>query len=287
MSAVANEKKPDADTLREAIGRETRSSDVVNLARCQQLEATLDRGVDKVAVGDPAPLGIHWCVNLACAPMAQIDTDGHPKRGQFLPDVPLPRRMWAGGQLRLLDPILVGDRVDQTSIITDVRVKEGRSGTLCFITVEHTISTERGVAIREKQDIVYRGQTSTPKPASISEEVAKSATIRKAVTANPVLLFRYSALTFNAHRIHYDRDYAQLEEGYPGLVVHGPLQATQLLNLAASYKCMPKTFHFRGVSPLFDGSEYTLNAEPTDAGLDLWTSSAAGHDAMLAKAEWS
>lgn len=287
MSAVANEMKLDADTLREAIGRETRSSDVASLARCQQLEATLNGGVDKVAVGDPAPLGIHWCVNLACAPMAQIDTDGHPKRGIFLPDVPLPRRMWAGGQLRLLDPILVGDRVDQTSIITDVRVKEGRSGTLCFITVEHTISTERGVAIREMQDIVYRGQTSTPKPAGVSEEVAKSTTIRKAVTANPVLLFRYSALTFNAHRIHYDRDYAQLEEGYPGLVVHGPLQATQLLNLAASYKSMPKTFHFRGVSPLFDGGEYTLNAEPTDAGLDLWTSSAAGHDAMVASAEWS
>ena len=236
------------------------------------------------------PAAIHWCLTTPTAPMSAIGADGHPKRGGFLPPVPLPRRMWAGGALSFEDPLRVGDEVERVSTIADVVVKHGKSGTLCFVQVDHVISTPRGVAIRERQDIVYRDAEASPKTPAPAAPVAQAppAQWSREVDASPVLLFRYSALTFNGHRIHYDRAYCQREENYPGLVVHGPLQATLLVELAVAARGgkTPRSFSFRGAQPLFDGAPFNVNARESEAGLELWTQDAAGRQTMTASASW-
>jgi 3-methylfumaryl-CoA hydratase len=281
----------DIDVLRQAIGRETTAADIVTPQLCSALHATLDDNVATPVEGPAAPLGVHWCLGQPTAAMRGLGPDGHPARGGFLPAVPLPRRMWAGGRLELLDAIRVGDLVERTSRVEDVSLKEGRTGLLCFVTVSHRMSTPRGIAIRERQDIVYRGAeqaapAKAPIPASAPPQTERKAESSRVVLADPVLLFRYSALTFNGHRIHYDRDYAMREEGYPGLVVHGPLQATLLLTLAGGMRGMPATFEFRGTSPLFDGAEFTVNAASAEEGLDLWVADRNGRQTMTARATW-
>ncbi|WP_289052634.1 MaoC family dehydratase N-terminal domain-containing protein, partial [uncultured Methylobacterium sp.] len=185
--------------------------------------------------------------------------DGHAAKGGFLPPVPLPRRMWAGGEIETLAPLRVGDRVVRRETVSDVAVKHGRTGTLCFVTVRHEYETARGLAIRDRQDIVYREASRpgdaapTAKPVPAEDEAAWS------VEANSVLLFRYSAMTFNGHRFHYDHPYATQVEGYPGLVVHGPMQASLLLNLAAlRLGRVPARFRYRGVAPMIAGSRFAV-----------------------------
>ena len=221
--------------------------------------------------------------------MSELGPDGHPARGGFLPPVPLPRRMWAGGELEFLDPLRVGDEAKRTSRIADVTMKTGSTGTLCFVSVEHVVTTSRGIAIRERQDIVYREMTSAqpaapPRPAA----TPPAAKHRESHMADPVLLFRYSALTFNGHRIHYDRDYVTKIEGYPGLIFHGPLQAALLVEFAARHHgaMPPKKFSYRGVQPLFEGSEFSINANDTAAGMELWTENSAGQPTMKGTATW-
>ncbi len=275
----------DIDALREAIGREVSASDLVTAQQCRALNATLDRDAAP-RLGEAAPLSIHWCLAQPTVPMRGIGADGHPARGGFLPAVPLPRRMWAGGRLEFRDTIRVGDAVTRLSRIEDVRLKQGSTGPLCFVTVRHEVSTPRGPAISERQDIVYRGAEAAQPTPTAAPKPGPQADWSREVMADPVLLFRYSALTFNGHRIHYDRSYAMGEEGYPGLVVHGPLQATLLLTLAGDLRGMPKTFEFRGVAPLFDGAAFTVNARTTEAGLDLWTADATGRTCMTGSATW-
>ncbi len=273
------------------IGRVEESTDILTPRLAQTLQATIGDEAAPFEEGAVAPLAAHWCLSPPAAPTGALGEDGHPARGGFLPPVPLPRRMWAGGRLRLLDPLRVGDRVVRTSTIADVTLKEGRSGRLCFVAVDHALATDRGVAIEERQDIVYRD--AGPAPAAAAAAATPSglpiAAWTRQMAANPVLLFRYSALTFNGHRIHYDRDYAMRQEGYPGLVVHGPLQATLLLNLAASVRDgrMPTRFTFKSVGPLFDGGPLMINGAPAEEGLRLWTSGADGRAAMEAAASWS
>jgi 3-methylfumaryl-CoA hydratase len=222
--------------------------------------------------------------------MSELGPDGHPTRGGFLPPVPLPRRMWAGGELEFLDTLRVGDEVTRTSKISDVTMKTGSTGALCFVSVAHVVSTSRGVAIRERQDIVYRDLAGGAQPAAPAKPPAPppQAQHREGHMADPVLLFRYSALTFNGHRIHYDRDYVTKVEGYPGLVFHGPMQAALLAECAARLHggTAPKKFSYRGVQPLFDGSEFSVNANATDAGMELWTANSADMPTMKASAEW-
>ena len=180
-------------------------------------------GDRRAEAGDAAPFTVHWCLAQPVFPMSELGPDGHPDRGGFLPPVPLPRRMWAGGELEFFEPLRVGDEVTRTSRIADVTMKTGSTGVLCFVSVEHLITTPRGIAIRERQDIVYRDMSTTqpaaPAKAPPPPPVAKH---RESHMADPVLLFRYSALTFNGHRIHYDRDYVTKVEGYPGLIVPRP-----------------------------------------------------------------
>jgi 3-methylfumaryl-CoA hydratase len=221
--------------------------------------------------------------------MSMLGPDGHPTRGGFLPPVPLPRRMWAGGELAFLDSVRIGDDVKRMSRIADVAVKTGSTGVLCFVTVEHTITTPRGVAIRERQDIVYRDLSSAPPVASSKPAPpAPVAKHRESHMADPVLLFRYSALTFNGHRIHYDRDYVTRVEGYPGLVFHGPLQAALIVELAAKLHggAAPKKFSYRGLQPLFEGSEFSVNANDNASGMELWTANSQGQPTMKGNATW-
>ncbi|MGP9810404.1 FAS1-like dehydratase domain-containing protein [Rhodopseudomonas sp. NSM] len=280
----------DIDHLRQWIGRSEQAADIVTAQLVRGLRATLFLNIGKPAAGDAAPFTAHWCLGQPVYPMDMLGPDGHPARGGFLPPVPLPRRMWAGGELTFIDPLKVGDEVTRTSTIGEVTIKQGSTGTLCFVTVNHEITTPRGLAIRDRQDIVYRD---VPPPSATPAAPAKPAAAppaaqhRESHLADPVLLFRYSALTFNGHRIHYDRDYVTKVEGYPGLIVHGPMQAALLVEFAARLKgAAPKTFAYRGVQPLFDGAEFSVNAVETATGLELWTANADGVPTMKATASW-
>ena len=281
--------KPDLDQLRRWIGRSTEASDVVTAQLVRGLRATLFLGIGAPKPGDAAPFTVHWCLAQPVFPMSELGPDGHPTRGGFLPPVPLPRRMWAGGELEFLDTLRVGDEVTRRSEISDVTMKAGSTGALCFVTVAHVVSTARGIAIRERQDIVYRDLPSGPQPAAAKPTPPPPvAEHQERHMADPVLLFRYSALTFNGHRIHYDRDYVTKVEGYPGLVFHGPMQAALLVECAARLHggAAPRKFSYRGVQPLFDGSEFSVNANATDAGMELWTANSQAMPTMKASAEW-
>jgi 3-methylfumaryl-CoA hydratase len=280
--------KLDLDHLRQWIGRATEASDIVTAQLVKGLRATLFQEIGEPRTGDAAPFTTHWCLAQPVFPMSQLGADGHPARGGFLPPVPLPRRMWAGGELEFLDTLRVGDEATRSSRISDVAVKTGSTGTLCFVSVEHLVTTARGTAIRERQDIVYRDVSSTPQAAPAKPAAPPVAQHRESHMADPVLLFRYSALTFNGHRIHYDRDYVTKVEGYPGLIFHGPLQATFMVELAAKLHGgkPPKKFSYRGLQPLFEGSEFSINANTTDTGMELWTANSTGQPTMKGTATW-
>ncbi len=274
------------EPLRAWIGRTETDSEILTPRLLRQFDATLDRDRPAPRPGDPAPLGLHWCLARPCVPTALLGADGHPPPGGFLPPVPLARRMWAGGRLAVSDRLRVGDTVERRSHIADVRIRQGQSGTLCFVTVAHSFLTPRGIALQEQQDIVYRGP-SRADGAARARAAPPSASVRQPMRADPVLLFRYSALTGNAHRIHYDRPYARDVESYPDLVVHGPLQATWLIGFAETvHGAPPAGFSFRGLQPLFDTSPFSLCAHPTASGLSLWVETQDGRVTMEAEAVW-
>ena len=281
--------KLDLDHLRQWIGRSTEASDIVTAQLVKGLRATLFQEIGEPKTGDAAPFTTHWCLAQPVFPMSQLGPDGHPTRGGFLPPVPLPRRMWAGGELEFFEPLRVGDEMTRTSRISDVTMKTGSTGVLCFVSVAHEVTTPRGVVIRERQDIVYRDVSTTPQAAPAKAPPPPAvAQHRETHVSDPVLLFRYSALTFNGHRIHYDRDYVTKVEGYPGLIFHGPLQATFIVELAAKLHGgqPPKKLSYRGLQPLFEGSEFSINANTSDNGMELWIANAAGQPTMKGTATW-
>lgn len=280
--------KLDIDHLRQWIGRSEEATDIVTAQLVKGLRATLFQDVGAPKTGDAAPFTAHWCLAQPVFPMAMLGPDGHPTRGGFLPPVPLPRRMWAGGEIAFLQPLRVGDESTRTSRIADVQVKSGSTGTLCFVSVEHSISSPRGVAIKERQDIVYREMTSAQAAPTKAPPPPPKAQHREVHVSDPVLLFRYSALTFNGHRIHYDRDYVTKVEGYPGLIFHGPLQAALIIEMAAKLRGgkAPAKFTYRGLQPLFEGSEFSVNANETETGMELWTANAEGQPTMKGTAVW-
>jgi len=273
----------DLDHLRSWIGREERASERLDPGLVRRFGTTFDREWSGEE-GAEAPLLIHFCLAQPTVAMSGLGPDGHPALGGFLPPVPLPRRMWAGGAFEFVEPLRVGETVERVSRIASVEFKEGRTGPLCFVTVAHEVRSGGRLALTERQDIVYRGTgtAARPEPATAQEGAH-----RKIVSPSATLLFRYSALTFNGHRIHYDRSWAS-QEGYPGLVVHGPIQATFLVQMAADLagRC-PRWFSFRSVSAIFDDAEFSLNADPLpDGAMKLWTARAGGPVAMEARAEW-
>lgn len=211
-----------------------------------------------------AELGLHWCLNLPDAPTAALGRDGHPPH-----PVDLPRRMWAASSIEFHAPLTVGITVTRDSKELSRREKTGRSGRLVFVELAHEVRGDRALAVRERQTIVYRDDAKTPPSTSESVEQDGGWQLQREVVATAPLLFRYSALTFNAHRIHYDRPYAQEVEGYPDLVVHGPLLATLLLEVARAELGRVSHFTFRAVAPAFVDQTLSFESRTTDAALEL------------------
>ncbi|WP_029002200.1 FAS1-like dehydratase domain-containing protein [Azohydromonas australica] len=275
----------DLSYLRQWVGRQERADDSVRPIAARQMAAALSRGHRVPAESDDLPLLWHWLCFPAIADGSELGLDGHPARGHFLPPVPLPRRMWAAGRLVLHRAPRIGEPLRRISTIADVKAKDGCSGPLVFVIVKHEIESRGQPCITEWQDIVYRDAARPgvgPRPIQAAEEAA----VCETVPVNATLLFRYSALTFNGHRIHYDRDYATGVEGYPGLVVHGPLVATLLAGLLErTANVIPvRYFEFRAVRPLFDFDTVTLYAQANDGTVSLWARNGSGHLAMSATA---
>lgn len=258
----------DLDALAPWLGRTETSEDVLTQGLIDKFRATF--GPHLWGGAGDVPLGIHWCIALDTVPAAALSEDGHAARGGILPPVPLPARMWAGGDVTHIAPLTIGETFTRRSSIGDITAKQGRSGALVFVTIEHEYFSGNRLCIREQQSIVFRKITA-PRPVKSAPGAGDPATLRSSLTPDPVLLFRYSALTFNAHRIHYDHVYATEAEAYSGLVVHGPLQATLLLNLAAdALKTSPHRFSFRGLAPLTLPCELQLHNEGTETSGTVW-----------------
>lgn len=276
------------EDLERWLGRSESRHDVVGPTPVAALAATLDRDDPAPEAGDALPPLWHWLYFLPLHRLSASGRDGHADRGGYLPPVALPRRMWAGSRVVFHRPLRVGDAMQRISRVRDVQWKEGRSGSLVFVVVRHEISVGGVIALTEEQDIVYR---EAPRPGHVvpaPAEYPATAAWMRAIEPDPVLLFRYSALTFNSHRIHYDRPYATGVEGYPGLVVHGPLIATMLVDLLRRHRpgAVMTRFTFRAVSPLFDVASFTVCGSPDETGgtIRLWAENARRELAMDATA---
>ncbi|WP_088279679.1 MaoC family dehydratase N-terminal domain-containing protein [Ideonella sp. A 288] len=269
------------------LGRTEQRHDLVGAAPLAALAATLDRDESEPLPGQDAPPLAHWLYFLPLARQSEIGPDGHARRGGFLPPVPLPRRMWAGGRLEFHHPLRVGDEITRLSRIKSIDAKAGRSGTLVFVTVRHEVSNAQGLALSEEHDIVYRD---APQPGAVAptpQPAPDDASFSREIVPDPVLLFRYSALTFNGHRIHYDRSYVTEVEGYPGLIVHGPLIATLLADLLRRERPQAtlRRFAFTAVRPIFDIHRFTVCGRAEGAhDLRLWARDHEGFLAMRAEA---
>ncbi len=276
--------------LKEWIGRSETTVDIATATPYAALAATLDREPERPPPGTPLPALWHWLYFLPLHRQSEISADGHAQRGGFLPPVPLPRRMWAGSQLEFHSPLLIGDTLTRTSTIADVTEKSGRTGTLVFVKVRHEIrrNAHSDVALTEFHDIVYR-EAAKPDDASPPPKAAPAtSTWERKWVPDDVLLFRYSALTFNGHRIHYDRRYVTGVEGYPGLIVHGPLIATLLLDLLRRQRpdAVVKTFAFKALRPTFDLNAFNVCGRPDGPGrFALWAHDHEGSLTMQATAE--
>jgi 3-methylfumaryl-CoA hydratase len=271
------------------IGRTERRLDTVTPAPLAALAATLDRDDPAPRPGTEVPPLWHWLYFLPLHRQGELGPDGHALRGGFLPPVVLPRRMWAGGRLVFHHPLRVGDVAERVSRIASVETKEGRSGPLVFVTVRHEISNAQGLALTEEHDIVYRENPRPGAPPPPLQPAPADAAFTRRIVPDPVLLFRYSALTFNGHRIHYDRRYVTEVEGYPGLVVHGPLIATLLLDLLRRERphASVRRFAFKAQRPVFDLHAFDVcGREESPGRASLWARDHEGALAMQASADF-
>ncbi len=281
------------DHLRSWEGRSEMHEDILTQAPARALAATLDHAGTGPVQGDELPPLWHWLYFLPRAPQRELGEDGHPRLGGFLPPVPLPRRMWAGGRLRWHEPLRLGEAARRVSTIESVMHKGGRTGDLLFVTVKHEISQGQGVALTEEHDIVYRQAAAPAAPGAAAPalpDAPAGAQWSRDIVPDAVLLFRYSALTFNGHRIHYDRSYVTQVEGYPGLIVHGPLIATLLMDLAREQLPAARftSFSFKAVSPLFDLNPFLVCGKPSADGKSahLWAQNHEGKLAMQAEVHY-
>ncbi|WP_332813629.1 FAS1-like dehydratase domain-containing protein [Ramlibacter sp.] len=292
MSAPPPASAIDAQTLAHLqgwVGRTETLDDAVTPVPIRALSATLDLPSSDVPTGALPPLW-HWLYFLPLHRQGELGADGHARLGGFLPPVPLPRRMWAGGRLQWEpgNPLLVGDAIRRLSRIESVRYKAGRSGDLLFVLVRHEIHNARGLSLTEEHDIVYRAMPQAGDPVAPPVAAEHDAPWQREIVPDPVLLFRYSALTFNGHRIHYDRRHVTEDEGYPGLVVHGPLIATLLVELVRRHapQAFVRRFEFKAVRPTFDLNPFQVKARPSSDGgsVRLWAQDHEGWLTMQATA---
>lgn len=278
-----------AEQFESFIGRQERRTDHFDAHRIANLAALLDTDVEAIARGGELPPLSHWLYFNSWARQSELGNDGHPKRGGFMPPITLPRRMFAGGRLIFRHPLKLDEHAERVTTITSIKPKTGSSGELVFVTVKHEISDSRGLAMEEEQDIVYRGDppaaaqataASKAEPAAIGENA-----VIERIEPTPVMLFRFSALTDNGHRIHYDWPYVTKTEHYPGLVVHGPLQAMLLTDLVR--RNFPGTigrFSFQARRPIFDTAPFECVAWRDGEAVQLLTRDLAGNAAMTASA---
>lgn len=273
-------KIPEIRTFEEWVGREETTTEIIQPAHVEAMAATLDYD-SAPASGDNLPPGWHWLFFNPAVRRSELEIDGHPARGGFLPPVELPRRMWAGSRIQYLAELPIGAEATRTSKILNVVNKVGKRGSLCFVTVERSTFCARTECIREQQDIVYKEATPPGTPAPAPKPYEEQATWSEEFTPDTRLLFRFSALTFNSHRIHYDLTYARDVEGYPELVVHGPLTAVLLQQFAVKHGGgrRLKSFEFRGVSPILVDRPFRLEGREESADtLAIW---ARGPDGEL------
>jgi 3-methylfumaryl-CoA hydratase len=265
------------------IGKRIERNDEIDGRLIAEFRATFYPFLAEVSALAP---GIHWCLCPDMPTAEELGGDGHSRLGIYLPDVGLPRRMWAGGEIGIHGAFTPGDRVTKTSTIENVAFKSGRSGRLCFATVRNHYFARDELVIDDRQDIVYRGPAAVTSPSRAAAPLVAPAPDHWLVEPTPVMLFRYSAMSFNAHRIHYDAPYAREVEGYEGLVVHGPLQATLMLNLAASrLGKLPRRFDYRGIQPLICDKPFAVDARPAgDGSFETRVISAEGAVTMSGRA---
>jgi 3-methylfumaryl-CoA hydratase len=280
----------DIEHLKQWIGQKESDTDYVTVPAVHRLAATLDRDDPMPAIGDPLPMGWHFILFPRVVRQSQIGRDGHPERGDFLPPVPLPRRMFASRRTAKVDELRVGDEVKRISTIKDVTLKEGRSGIMVFVTVTTDFVSPRGVAIVEEQDFVYRDEPDPNAPPPAPQGAPGKPVWSRTVTPDPVMLFRYSALTFNGHRIHYDHPYVTQTEGYPERVVNGGVTTLHALELARANAVTPmKSMTSRAIRPLFVNRPFTVCGEPAADGKSakLWAMDDRNALALSVTAEFS
>ena len=263
-----------------AVGESIAFDDRIDPWRAAALHATLDLEGPPPEPGAPLPAFWHWVYFLEALPARRLGRDGHPAKGgdAFIPDLGLPRRMWAGGRLEFHEPLPIGADAVKTTTIEAINEKSGRTGPLAFVTLRHEIRAAGRLCVTERQDIVYREDPAPDAPTRPPEPAPSTESRSRSVTMGPTALFRYSALTFNGHRIHYDRDYARDVEGYAGLVVHGPLIAQLMLGFAEETHGPAKRFDFRARAPLFDFETVEICARDAEDGAAVW---ARGPDGRL------
>lgn len=272
--------------VRDWIGRSEVWQDTLRPQPARFMQATLGREPD-LREGDALPPLWHWLYFLDAEPAGMLGRDGHPRKGGFLPPVELPRRMWAGGRFEFHEPLRLGSDVSKVSTIGEVLEKDGRSGKLCFVTVRHEMFNGDRLAVTEEHDIVYREDPAPDAPNPVPSRAPDDAEMSEEIQPTQVMLFRYSALTFNGHRIHYDVDYARQVEGYEGLVFHGPMSATLLVDLASRTAGRTlRRFSFRGLSPLTGLLPFRIEGRQQELSMDLWARRHDGALAMSAKAEF-
>ncbi|MFV2031448.1 MAG: MaoC family dehydratase N-terminal domain-containing protein [Gammaproteobacteria bacterium] len=283
-----NRKNLDADYLGQWIGRQETAEEIISAEPLRRMRATLDFEPQAIKNGDEIPALWHWIYFLTPARASELGRDGHAALGEFMPPVPLPRRMWAGGQFSFNAAIRVGETARRESTVRDVKVKQGRTGALCFVELEHCVFVGAEMRFSEIHNIVYRDVKQPGEDDILPPEAPKDAQWTRELMPSSTLLFRYSALTFNGHRIHYDLDFCRTQEGYPGLVFHGPLTATLLLQLVREHNPgkVLANYEIRAYSPLFDNAPFTLNARMNGANAEMWASNADGRLAMKATASF-
>jgi 3-methylfumaryl-CoA hydratase len=270
----------DTEYLSQWVGKTEIIHDRIDERQARLLQITLDEEAS-LRESDELPAFWHYLYFNAEIPASRLNIDGHEKLGRFLPPVALPRRMWAGGNIKIKKPLIIGERATKRSTIQSVQMKQGRSGRLCFVTVDHEYLMGNEICFTERQDIVYREKPEPGAPPVAGKPAPNSSDWEREIRADEVMLFRYSALIFYGHRIHYDIDYTRDEEGYPGLVVHGPLSATLLVGAGVLYNpgYKLKTINIRAQSPLFCGQPFSIHGSLEDGKIKTW---ARNHDGNLA-----